>query len=70
MSSGVLQASILGPLLFVLTVNTLFQIQISNSAFLKVYADDIVLYNPVRCEDNLGEMQSDVTMIAGLGGHV
>ena len=53
----------LGHFLFTLPVNILFQIQISNRAVLKMYAEDIMLYRPVLYEDDVVEMQADVTMI-------
>ena len=42
-TSGVPQGSILGPLLFLLSVNSVFDISISRNAVLSMYADDIVI---------------------------
>ena len=59
-SSGVQQGSILGLLLFALCEHSLSNPNLKHFV-LKMYADDIVVYKSVLCEDNLVEMQSDVT---------
>lgn len=62
-TSGVPQGSILGPLLFIRSVNSLFQITLSREATLAVYADNIVLYRPIRCATDWSILQSDVIMV-------
>ena len=46
-TSGVPQGSILGPLLFIISVDTLATISISNTADLSMFADDIVYWKRV-----------------------
>ena len=46
--SGVHQGSILGPLLFILYVNDIFQLPFSSTSSIILYADDILLLCPFK----------------------
>ena len=49
-TSGVPQGSIIGPLLYIIFVNSISKLPLSPGAKLVLYADDILLYKPVNCE--------------------
>ena len=62
-TSGVPQGSILGPLLFILTVDPLTKLSISKNASLGMFADDIVLHKPVSTSEDLVFLQCDVNLV-------
>ena len=45
--SGVPQGSVLGPLLFLIYMDTIFSIQLSEGTKMSLYADDILIYKPI-----------------------
>ena len=57
--SGVPQGSVLRPLLFLIYIDDVSQIIFSNGSLL-VYADDIVLYHPIYCQEDYNSLQNDV----------
>ena len=57
------QGSILGPLLFILTVDPLTKLSISKNASLGMFADDIVLHKPVSTSEDLVSLQCDVNLV-------
>ena len=65
MQSGVPQGSILGPLLFIITVDSLLQQSFSLGTSISMYADDITLYKlkALSCDEDRVALQSDVTMV-------
>ncbi len=59
-TSGVPQGSILGPLLFIITVDSLTKLSLSSNAALISYADDFVLYKSICCPEDRIALQDDV----------
>jgi len=63
-TSGVPQGSILGPLLFCLSMDTLSEVSLSSSSSLNMYADDIVFWKPILCDEDLSALQDDISSIS------
>ena len=55
------QGSILGTLLFVLYVN---DIPFSKDSHVRMYADDLLLFKPISCQQDLSSFQRDVNLIS------
>ena len=62
--SGVPQGSVLGPLLFIMYVNSLCNLNFSDNCELVMYADDLVLYKSITSENDWDELQSDIFKIS------
>ena len=63
-TSGVPQGSILGPLLFILSVDNINCLPISRNSSLSMYADDIAYWREIRCNEDVVRAQSDLNMIS------
>ena len=61
--SGVPQGSVLGPLLFLIYIDSISQIQLSNDSKLVMYADDILLHKSINATDDFSCLQNDVSHI-------
>ena len=61
--SGVPQGSILGPILFLLYINGICNVQLSKGSTLLVYVDDILLFKPLSSPSDMQELQDDVDRI-------
>ena len=64
--SGVPQGLILGPLLFIIYVDSVFLADLAPGNRLVLYADDMPLYRPIRCTQDLVDLQSDTKLVSGL----
>ena len=62
-SSGVPQGSILGPLLFILYMNSISTLCLFNSSKLVLFADDILLYKITNSPHDMQCLQSDINKI-------
>ena len=57
------QGSILGPLLFIMFINWLTKVPLSDNTKLILYADDILLYKPVNSDQDSDAFQQDENSI-------
>ena len=62
-TSGVPQGSILGPLLFLIYIDDIAHIPISEGSKLVLYADDILLYHSISSPQDYELLQCDVDTI-------
>ena len=65
-SSRVPQGSVLGPLLFLVYIDSITKVTISRESQLVLFADDMSLSKPVVYPDDLSDLQSDVDLIYSL----
>ena len=61
--SGVPQGSVLGPLLFITYINHVSMLALSEGSKLTMYADDILLYKPIKVSEDYSGLQSDIDAI-------
>jgi len=61
--SGVPQGSVLGPLLFLIYINGIDDIPLSPGTKLVIYADDVLLYKPIRSAVEYALLQKDVDAV-------
>lgn len=62
-TSGVPQGYILGPLLFLAYMNSLTTIPLSPGSQLILYADDMLFYRPISCQQGIAALQKDIDSI-------
>ena len=58
--SGVPQGSVLGPLLFLVYVDGVMDLPLSEVSQLVLYADDILLYRPIKCQSDYSALQHEI----------
>lgn len=59
--SGVPQGSVLGPLLFIIYVNDLAAMQLSQDSQIILYADDLLLFRPISTSADYVALQKDIS---------
>ena len=59
LSSGVRQVSVLGPFLFIIYINDITDLQLSDGS-MTLYADDIMLYRPIYTPADHSLLQQDI----------
>ena len=58
------QGSILGPLLFLIYIDDIVKVTLSEGSKLVLYADDIFLYRPIHTNEDYSALQHDIDMIS------
>ena len=58
--SGVPQGSVVGPLLFLIYINSASGLLFSPRTYITLYADDILMYKEIRKADDFSQLQSDL----------
>ena len=58
--SGVPQGSVLGPLLFLIYIDSITKVPLSQHTKITLYADDMLMYKPVCAQSCYVELQQDI----------
>ena len=61
--SGVPQGSVLGPLLFLIYIDTITSLPFSEATKVSIYADDLLVYKPIETYSCFQELQEDINLI-------
>ena len=61
--SGVPQGSVLGPLLFLIYINGITDLQLSSESCITLYADDILLFKPINKVEDYIDLQNDINSL-------
>ena len=61
--SGVPQGSVLGPLLFLMYIDTITSLPLSEATKVSIYADDLLVYKPIETYSCFQELQEDINLI-------
>jgi hypothetical protein len=58
------QGSVIGPLLFLIYIDGIKSLPLSINSHLTLFADDMLLYRPISCEDDFSLLQEDIDGIS------
>jgi len=61
--SGVPQGSVLGPLLFLIYVDCLAKLTLSDGSHMVLYVDDLLLFQPIRGNEDFHQLQHDISLV-------
>ena len=62
--SGIPQGSVLGPLLFLLYIDGITSVTLSPNSCLTLYADEMLLYQPIANHADYARLQEDINRIS------
>ena len=63
LASGVVQGSVIGPLLFLLFINDVGDLLCGDRCTCKLYADDVKLYTTLCVNDDIAHMQNRLNVL-------
>ena len=59
----------MGPLLFLIYIDDVSSLELSEGSVLNLYADDMLLYKSAKCSDDYQQLQFDIDKISAWVDH-